>query len=145
MRATKPAFGITSESAKKNMARAAVKRKGYKIQAKMLCMMGGSFYVAAWVQESILVVIVDSPPGRQDKQAYGEKRKRDVGFLEVVTVFKISSILVGPGHYAGAGATFHVTLLIGTYCGTLRLGAFSANGIGTPRRNNYPTPTADPP
>lgn len=83
-----------------------MKRKGYKIQAKMLCMMGGSFYVAVGVQESILVVIVDNPPGRQDKQAYGEKRKRDVGFLEVVTVFKISSILVGPGHYAGAGATF---------------------------------------
>lgn len=33
-----------------------------------------------------------------------------MGFFEVVTVFKISSILVGLGHYASAGATFHVTL-----------------------------------
>lgn len=49
MRATKPAWGTTRDSVKKKMARAAVKSKGYKIQTSMLCMMGGSFYVAAGV------------------------------------------------------------------------------------------------
>lgn len=123
MRAGKPAWGATSESVKKNTARAAVKRNGYKIQTSTVCILGGSFYVAVGVEKPILVAIVDNPPGTQDREAYGEKRKRDVGFVEVVTVFKISSILVGLGHYAGAGATLPCDTLIGTYCGTLHLGA----------------------